>query len=145
MNAAHSLDEFVRDCAQRPETVQVWSDVIGDADRCFGLSTRDAIVKFVAAGGLEKPRLLESKLLEKALPRAQIMVDSYEFRTGCLCGYVAYYRAQATGTWVVKSFKHSHQTAIGDVSKSAQFKQTLRALRISPKSLPKKEGEHGPK
>ncbi len=94
------LAAFIQGCGEG--RAWVWDVAMEDARSDFGLYTRDELLKFISAGGLENLTFREQRSLE-GNPSA--VVDSYNFHAGTKYGYLAFYYARATNKWIIKSFK----------------------------------------
>jgi len=104
----YDLSILIRDCGQEG-AVWVSRGALVSAQNDFGLATGDAIREFIADNGLEQPRHIRTgPWANNPEPSQVVWVDSYEFFSGSLFGYFAFFRAP-TGRWVVKSFKKNEQ------------------------------------
>ncbi len=81
------------------------------AKRDFNLKTRDRVLRFIAAGGLENPCFINCKPWENnPRPSSPIMVDAYGFYSGLqIHGYLAFFYQPATDKWIIKSFKRNEE------------------------------------
>lgn len=105
---AYDFSILVRDSAVS-DRVWISKGALASAQVDFGLTTGDAVRDFIANNGLENPRHLNTSPWENnPNPAQQVLVDSYEFFSGSLFGYLAFFWAP-TGRWIVKSFKKNDQ------------------------------------
>jgi hypothetical protein len=105
----YSLDDFIACCDKNPEGIHMIGDTIKDAQNIFHLYTKPAVLKFIANNGLEKITFINTKLWEKNPdPAVKIFVDAYEFMTGGILGYIAFFKTKK-GEWVIKSFHQSDE------------------------------------
>ncbi|MBW2699749.1 MAG: hypothetical protein JRF33_02930 [Deltaproteobacteria bacterium] len=104
----YDLSTLIRDCGQSG-AVWVSRGALASAQDDFGLATGDKVREFIANNGLEQPRHISTVPWENNPDESQVVwVDSYEFFSGNLFGYFAFFKG-ATGSWVVKSFKKNDQ------------------------------------
>jgi hypothetical protein len=101
---SHNLKEFEQDCSE--DKVVVMPKAANTARKDFNLKTAGKVVQFIGRGGLEKPRLINSKPWENnPEPIYPIMVDAYSFYSGFIFGYLAFFYNPKIKKWVIKSFK----------------------------------------
>jgi hypothetical protein len=105
----YNLDDFIMSCDNNPERIYMIGNALADAQNVFHLHTQPAVLKFIANNGLEKIKFINSKPWEKNPdPTVKIFVDAYEFMTGGILGYIAFFRNKK-GDWVIKSFHQSDE------------------------------------
>ena len=108
---SYNFLEFQADCADSSK-IHVWPSASEDADKYFGLGTKEEICDFIIDNDeTDFFQFINSALLDKK-PKGQIndaMVDAYSFEHGTKSGYLAFYRGQ-TGKWIIKSF-HLHSSS----------------------------------
>ena len=99
---------LIRDSGQA-DGVWVSKGALISAQNDFSLATGDAVREFIANNGLEQPRHISTVPWENNPDKNQVVwVDSYEFFSGSLFGYFAFFKG-LTGRWVVKSLKKNDQ------------------------------------
>jgi hypothetical protein len=77
----------------------------------FKLFTPKLILRFIANSGLENLKFIRAKSLEKNPFPDEVIVDSYQFTSGLIYGYLAFYRYK-TYAWYIKSFKKNTETDV---------------------------------
>jgi hypothetical protein len=106
---AYNLGDFILGCDKNPEGIHMFGDTLKDAQNIFHLNTKSAVLEFIANNGLEDINFINTKLWEKNPdPTVKIFVDAYEFMTGGILGYIAFFKTKK-GEWVIKSFHQSNE------------------------------------
>jgi hypothetical protein len=106
---AYDLADFITCCGNNPEMVYMIDNALADAQNIFHLYTQPEVLEFIANNGLEKIIFLNSKPWERNPdPTVKIFVDAYEFMTGGILGYIAFFKNKM-GNWVIKSFHQSNE------------------------------------
>jgi hypothetical protein len=106
---AYNLTDFIMCCAKKPGEIHVLGQALKDARDIFHLHTEPELVEFIANNGLEDIDFFNSKPWEKNPdPLVKIFVDAYEFLTGGILGYIAFFKNKK-GAWVIKSFHQSNE------------------------------------
>jgi hypothetical protein len=105
---AYNLEDFITCCDKKPDEIQMFDDAIKDAQYIFHLYTRNDVLAFIANNGLEKITFINTKPWEKNPDPTDIFVDAYEFITGGILGYIAFF-TNKKGKWVIKSFHQSDE------------------------------------
>ncbi|MDR0364992.1 MAG: hypothetical protein LBH92_08270 [Bacteroidales bacterium] len=106
---AYNLVEFVTCCDKNPEEVYMIGNALRDARNIFHLHTEPDVLKFIANNGLENVSFINSSLWRKNPdPVVEIFIDAYEFMTGGILGYIAFFK-NIKGKWVIKSFHQSNE------------------------------------
>lgn len=104
--ASYLLSDFVGACGEEPIKVFIFKGAMETAKSDFNLNTQEAVAKFVATGGLEKPQFVNTKPWENnPKPELPVMVDAYHFSSGRKFGYVAFMFQDKTQKWSIKSLK----------------------------------------
>jgi hypothetical protein len=105
----YSLEDFIVCCDKNPEGIHMIGDTLKDAQNIFHLNTKTAVLEFIANDGLENIIFINTKPWEKNPdPEVKIFVDAYEFMTGGILGYIAFFKTKK-GEWAIKSFHQSDE------------------------------------
>ena len=105
----YKLEDFIRCCDENPEKVYMIGNTLKDAQNIFHLHTEPEVLQFIANNGLKENKFINSKSWEKNPdPTVKIFVDAYEFMTGGILGYIAFFKNKK-GDWVIKSFHQSDE------------------------------------
>ncbi len=92
----------------------------------FNLNTQKGVLEFIGNRGLESPCFINSKKWEKnPKPNHPIMVDAYNFYSGFIYGYIAFFYQPVTKKWIIKSFKKNSKPDIRNLA----FKEALIKLQ----------------
>lgn len=113
MTPTYDLGAFIEACAQGSK-VTVHYDARTGARVEFGLPTEKALLEFIGNDGLEDPEFECTRIWgNNQNPSTEIMVDSYRFRSGKKCGYIAFLfmPSPGSGRWRIKSFKRDANPA----------------------------------
>jgi hypothetical protein len=101
----YNFNSFKDACSNDQNNVIPIYDVLNDADKIFNLRTKKQLLDFISNDGLEDLQLQITKIWEKNPDKANpIMVDSYEFKTMSMRGYIAFMFNSKTKKWLIKSF-----------------------------------------
>lgn len=113
----YNLEDFITCCDKNPDGIHLINDTLKDAQNIFHLYTKANVLEFIANDGLEEINFINTKLLEKNPdPTIKIYVDAYEFMTGGILGYIAFFKNKKD-KWVIKSFHQSDRR--GGIMESA--------------------------
>jgi len=104
MDAAYNFEDFRIACEQETN-VSVWKCAVDDARQYFNLRKQSEILRFIASGGLENRKHINTKPLEMNVPLPKPEVDAYEFYSNDKRGYFAFFFQPRTNVWAIKSFK----------------------------------------
>lgn len=105
MRPAYVLTSFTAACAQET-AVWVTRQALEDAAAVFNLHTKAAVLEFISNGGLEAPRHANTAPWQNNPDKSvNIDVDSYDFYSGTVHGYIAFFQNPKTRKWTIKSFK----------------------------------------
>lgn len=113
--------------------VKVWRDAKKDAENDFNLHSKAEIFSFVSGDQIESLKFIKTEPLRLEGPLKDVKVDSYEFKTGKIIGYLAFLKS--TGTWSIKSFKYHHKMKFSGLMDNEKVKNALKAAGISRKQL----------
>lgn len=92
----------------------------------FNLSTQEGVLSFIGNGGLESPCAINTKQWENNPdPNNPIMVDAYDFYSGSIYGYIAFFYQPTTKKWIIKSFKKNSEPD----TRNLAFKEALMKLQ----------------
>ncbi len=106
---SYQLKDLEQGCCVNSSKVIVMRLAKDTARKDFKLKTQDAVVQFIAYGGLENPSFINSKPWENNPDPGLIMIDAYGFYSGCTFGYLAFLYHPKTQHWTIKSFKKNDQ------------------------------------
>jgi hypothetical protein len=105
---AYDIADLILCCDENPERVHLIGKTLEDAQNIFKLHTAPEIKKFIVNNGLEKLTFINTKRWKNnPNPRTPILVDAYEFETGKISGYIAFFMNKK-GEWTIKSFHQSN-------------------------------------
>ena len=90
----------------------------------FSLKTREAVLAFIAAGGLEDLAYVNSLPFRLSNEIPPPMCDAYTFRSGFTEGYISFFFSASNKKWVIKSF-HRNNTCGPTVMGAALIKAGL--------------------
>jgi hypothetical protein len=108
---AYDIADFISCCNNNPEKVYMIGNTLKDAQTVFRLYTKHDVLEFIGNDGLETINFINSKLWEKNPdPTVAIFVDAYEFMTGGILGYIAFFKNKMEN-WVIKSFHQSNENS----------------------------------
>ena len=99
----YEFNEFKSACADGKATVL--KGAMETAERDFGFKTQERVLDFIAEGGLELITHANTADLEKTHMAVKPVVDSYDFYSGTDFGYLAFWKNENNGVWIIKSFK----------------------------------------
>lgn len=120
----YKYEDFLVACKAKRDITWI-DDVLDDARQDFGILTFADLLDFIANNGLENLKPQKPLPWEKNKnPNIEIIIDGYEFKTGCKHGYIAFFFQPITKKWIIKSFHISDyiDTSFGDILKEAIFK-----------------------
>lgn len=103
----HDIKDFVKACkgnGGRPSTVALEGGVRRTAARDFNLKTREAILSFIATGGLENLEFINSIQYRRSTEIPPPICDAYHFTSGFSIGYISFFYSELNKKWVIKSF-----------------------------------------
>lgn len=122
----YKFDEFQCACEIGSSKVQVTRGSRETAISDFNLRTDSRILEFIANGGLEKPRFINSGPWDNNPDKnALIMVDAYGFYSGKVYGYIAFLFQQKTDRWMIKSFKKNRNADTRNFTMKEQLTKLL--------------------
>jgi len=123
----YDYEQFKQACESQQDNVIPWGSVKRDAKDIFKLYTEEELLNFIANGGLEELKFVNTKEWEKNPNKSnKIEVDAYEFKTLGIRGYIAFMFNKITQKWIIKSFHMSDQS--NDTMKKA-FKIAFKGNR----------------
>jgi hypothetical protein len=106
----YSLEDFLLTCGETPSKVFPIYDTLDDARNIFKLKTKSELLDFILNGGLENLEFINSKIWEEnPSPSVPIFVDAYHFKSLYMLGYIAFFKNNSNGNWMIKSFHLSDQ------------------------------------
>ena len=103
----YDIKNFIRACkgnGGRSSIVALEGGVRRTADRDFNLKTREAILSFIATGGLENLEFVNSIQYRRSAEIPPPICDAYHFRSGFSIGYISFFYSESNKKWVIKSF-----------------------------------------
>jgi hypothetical protein len=107
---SYKLEDFLLACGETPSKIIPIEDTLNDARKIFKLKTKSELLDFISNGGLEKLEYINTKPWEKnPNPSVPILVDAYHFKSLFMLGYIAFFKNNTTGYWMIKSFHLSDQ------------------------------------
>jgi hypothetical protein len=104
MAASYDLNDLIKDC-ENDEKIFITKQAQSSAGNDFGLHTKKKVLDFIAAGGLETPRYINTEPWDNNRSTNIILVDAYSFYSGTKHGYFAFLFNTTTDKWIIKSFK----------------------------------------
>lgn len=104
MTASYDIKDLIDACSC-PVNVVVLRNALASASIDFGLNTAKEVIEFICNGGIENPKLINTKKWEKNPDVISIYVDSYSFFSGKKHGYLAFMFSDKTKKWLIKSLK----------------------------------------
>ena len=113
--ASYSIIKFKDACKQGLTKVRVIQGAQKTAKTDFSLNTDKDILNFIGYGGLEKLKFIRTKLwMNNPDHNEPIMVDSYNFYSNSLYGYIAFMCVKRTEEWewAIKSFKKNIEPGV---------------------------------
>jgi hypothetical protein len=122
--STYVLADFITFCRRSPEKVYVFDVALKNAQEIFRLNTELDLLDFIANNGLEEIEPVNTKLWENNPdPTNKIYVDAYQFITGGILGYIAFFKNK-NNDWVIKSFHLSNERSgiMENAIKTAQAK-----------------------
>lgn len=118
----YNFDDFVADCTKA--TVFITKNAALTARSDFNLNTQKNTLHFISNGGLEKPSFINSRIWENnPNPEKIIMVDAWEFFSGYIYGYIAFFHQPLTNKWIIKSFKKNTNPDPRNLAIKEQFEK----------------------
>lgn len=103
------LGDLINACLRGTSSATVSYKAMESARSDFNINTQDALLNFIGSGGMESPDFIISKKWENNPDKETIiMIDSYNFYTGFLYGYMAFFFQPKTDKWRIKSFKKNN-------------------------------------
>jgi hypothetical protein len=103
----YDIKDFIRACkgnGGRSSIVALEGGVRRTADRDFNLKTREAILSFIASGGLEDLEFVNSIQYRRSTEIPPPICDAYHFKSGFSIGYISFFYSESNKKWVIKSF-----------------------------------------
>lgn len=103
----YDIKDVIRACkghGGRPSIVALGGGVRRTADRDFNLKTREAILLFIATGGLETLEFVNSIPYRRSTEIPPPICDAYHFKSGFSIGYISFFYSESNKKWVIKSF-----------------------------------------
>lgn len=106
----NNINDFLEACKEnrrQPASVALEGRVRESAAKDFSLKTREALLAFIAGGGLENLEFVNSipyRLSDEIPPP---FCDAYTFRSGFAIGYVSFFYSEPNKRWIIKSFHRS--------------------------------------
>jgi len=103
-NPSYKFSDFKKAC-KNSKNIIIFSDAFYFADVHFNLRTKKEIVSFIKNNGLENLTFKKTRIWEKNRDKNNpMMVDSYEFMSGDIKGYIAFIYNCNNKKWIIKSF-----------------------------------------
>ena len=133
----YNLDELKTACGKTDAVYHVFlrPKAEEDARRVFKLKNKTEVWKFIANGGIDDAKFQNTEELRECNYTQKVFVDAYNFKTGAIYGYIAFYRVPnpQKESWMIKSFKESDQipeeeTYTG-LDGGAMMQQAIREMR----------------
>lgn len=121
----YDIKDFLKACKgdrSQPSKVALEGRVRSTADRDFSLKTREAILAFIAEGGLEELEFVNSIPYRLSAEVPPPFCDAYVFKSGYTVGYISFFCSVSNNKWIIKSFHRSDEcgpTAIEDAFRKA--------------------------
>ncbi|MFH1334387.1 MAG: hypothetical protein ABIH77_03695 [Pseudomonadota bacterium] len=113
MDPSYSIKKFKQACKQGKSKVLVLPYAKLTARKDFGLKTKKEILRFVANDGLEHLKFIcTNEWRANPDKKNSAKVDSYEFYSGKLYGYIAFVFIEKTQMWLIKSFKKNENSGV---------------------------------
>ncbi len=128
----YKFEDLKLACHEKGKVI-LWNCAQSDASQYFNLRKLSNVLNFVANDGLEKLQHIDTRPLELPLKppvNPNPNVDAYQFYSGDLRGYMAFFFQPITKFWNIKSFK-AHQD--GD-DRFHQLAGLAKFLNEKPKS-----------
>ncbi len=113
----------------KPSIVVLEGSVRRTADRDFNLKTREAILSFIAAGGLEDLEFINALPFRLSTEIPPPICDAYHFKSGFSIGYISFFYSEPNKKWVIKSFHRD------DACGPTAMEIALRNAELLPESL----------
>jgi hypothetical protein len=135
----YNISELLEAC-KSGINVEIWRDAKRDAEIYFNLHSKAEIFSFVSGDQIESLKFIKTEALRLEGPKKDVKVDSYEFKTGKIIGYLAFLKA--TGKWSIKSFKYHHKMKFSDLMDNEKVKNALKAAGVSRKQLHQRSENH---
>lgn len=126
MEPTYQLKDLISDCVVGILKAYISKSAMETAKSDFNLNTQKEVLAFIGNGGLESPCLINSKQWENnPNPGNPIMVDAYDFYSGSIYGYIAFFYQTTTKKWIIKSFKKNSEPD----TRNLAFKEALTKLQ----------------
>lgn len=128
----YDIKDFVKACkgnGGKPSIVVLEGRVRRTADRDFNLKTREAILSFIAAGGLEDLEFINALPFQLSTEIPPPICDAYHFKSGFSIGYISFFYSEPNKKWVIKSFHRD------DACGPTAMEIALRNAELLPESL----------
>jgi hypothetical protein len=128
----YDIKDFIRACkgnGRRSSIVALEGGVRRTADRDFNLKTREAILSFIAAGGLEDLEFINALPFRLSTEIPPPICDAYHFKSGFSIGYISFFYSEPNKKWVIKSFHRD------DACGPTAMEIALRNAELLPESL----------
>ena len=133
----YNFEEFIDACNSNPKKIILWENVRETASKQFNLHTKNQILAFIAKDGLEDLKFIESGNFKKGKKTTPIIIDSYEFNSGNLNGYIAFFKTLDGKRWVLKSLHFSYKMKFKEIGKSPEMLKTLKSLKLTKRDFQK--------
>ena len=102
-------------------------NAMATAESDFNINTQEGVLGFIGNGGLESPCFINTKQWENNPDSKNlIMVDAYDFYSGSIYGYIAFFYQPTTKKWIIKSFKKNSEPD----TRNLAFKEALTKFKI---------------
>ena len=128
----YDIKDFIRACkgnGGRSSIVALEGGVRRTADRDFNLKTREAILSFIASGGLEDLEFINALPFRLSNEIPPPICDAYHFKSGFSIGYISFFYSESNKKWVIKSFHRD------DACGPTAFEIAFRHAELLPESL----------
>ncbi|MXI86965.1 hypothetical protein [Sphaerochaeta halotolerans] len=128
----YDIKDFVKACkgnGGKPSIVVLEGRVRRTADRDFNLKTREAILSFIAVGGLEDLEFINALPFRLSTEIPPPICDAYHFKSGFSIGYISFFYSEPNKKWVIKSFHRD------DACGPTAMEIALRNAELLPESL----------
>lgn len=103
----YDIKDFLKACKEngrQPSKVVLMGGVLRTASSDFSLKTKEAILAFINAGGLENLEFINSIPFRLSSEVPPPNCDAYHFNSGFTIGYISFFYSELSKHWVIKSF-----------------------------------------
>ncbi len=101
----YNYSDFKNACGANRNNVILLNPVPRDANEHFNLPTKKSLLDFIFNDGLENLVFLNTREWENNPDQSiKVMIDSYEFTSLSILGYIAFMFINKTSKWLIKSF-----------------------------------------